>query len=234
MNTLVNFPRMPLTASGAYKRLHDAIVKEEKGLEGLDDEDLDVLGMILIRIKAKDEMGRFGFFSKPREAAAVMGFFNPVDKSTEERLAGLGMPACAHEWRYLSCYRYWTQCAEVAAEMFRDERARTADGLSAMETKMIFSAWRDVFTELASKVMDIRVTFMRMAMDSGVSAAKAALSEVELAAQVGDYGNAKMAGVRAEYQSAYMHANMKAAAKAQAENKHSKKNTTGGAAPHVP
>lgn len=69
---------------------------------------------------------------------------------------------------------------------------------------------------------------------SGVSAAKAALSEVELAVQVGDYENATMAGVRAEYQSAYMHANMKVAAKAQAEKQHSKKNTSGRAAPDVP
>lgn len=105
LNTIVNFPRMPLPASGVYKRLHDAIEKEEKGLEGLDDEDLDVLGMVLICIKAKDEMGRFCFSSKPREAA-VMGLFSLVDKSTKERLADLGMPACAHEWRYLSCYRY--------------------------------------------------------------------------------------------------------------------------------
>lgn len=62
------------------------------------------------------------------------------------------------------------------------------------------------------------------------AAAKAALFEVQLAAQVGAYGNAKISGVRDEYLSAYMHANMKAAAKAQAENKH-KNATSGGSAP---
>lgn len=96
MNTLVNFPRMPLTASDSYKRLHGAVLKEELGLEGLAEDDLDVLSMILVRIKAADDMGRFGSFTKPREAASAFGFFISADHLTEEKLADLGMPSCAH------------------------------------------------------------------------------------------------------------------------------------------
>lgn len=100
-----------------------------------------------------------------------MGLFLS-DGTFEDKMRGLGMSASAHEWAYLACECYWTQVASVASAMIRDDRARTVEGLDDVLTKCVISAWRGVFVELSDKVRNIRVTFMRMAIDSGVVPAK--------------------------------------------------------------
>lgn len=216
----------------AYTRIHTALMKESKELGELAPDDSDVLAMILLECKAKDEIGAFGYFAKPRHCAAIMGLFL-TDGTFEDKLRGLGMPASAHEWPYLACARYWTQVARVASAMFRDDRARIVAGLDAVQTKCVIGAWRDVFVELSDKVLDIRVTFMRMAVDSGVAPAKAGIKKEELAAQISGYGSGAMAEAREEYAKAFLFAEMKEAAKAQAVKK-SRNEGAGGAASAAP
>lgn len=216
----------------AYTRLHTAILKENQELGELAVEDADVLAMILLECKAKDEIGLFGYFAKPRHCAAVMGLFL-TDGTFEAKLRALGMPASAHEWPYLACSRYWTQVARVAAAMFRDNRARTVAGLDAVQTKCVIGAWRDVFVDLSDKVLDIRVTFMRMAVDSGPMPAKAGIKKEELKAQIAGYGSGEMAEAREEWEKAFMFAEMKEAAKAHAVNK-TRSEGAGGSASAAP
>lgn len=199
---------MSLTGDAIYRRIHNALLKEKKKLEELLPVDLDVYALILIQARARMDMGTFGFFEKPRPAAQVMGLFL-TGGSMGEKLKGINMAACAHEWTYLACAQYWLQMADVAGDMFRDSRPRTVEGMDAMTTKMALAAWKDVFAKIAVKVLNYRVSFMRLAVDSGVATAKAALAEVELAAQVAFLESEEMAETRAEYKSAYLKARMK-------------------------
>ena len=217
---------MSLTGEDIYKRLHRKLVKEEEGLEALDDVDIEVYSLILIQARARQDMGRFGYCSKPPAAAGKMGLFLP-DGTMPEKLKARNLGGCVHEWTYLSCSRFWLQMATVAGDLFRDAVMRTVGELDQMQTKMALAAWKDVFTDLAAKVMDYRVTFMRLACDSGVATAKAALSMVELTAQVSDLAAEEMARTRAEYQSAYLKAEMKQDAASAAAAKRAAKNADG-------
>ena len=191
-----------------YKRLHQALIKDLKPLSELIDQDIDVYSLILLHARTQAELGSFGYFEKPRQSAAVMGLFLS-DGVMREKLKKAGLTSSAHEWEYVSCASYWLQMARVAGEMFRDSRARSVDGLDDGQIKLALSAWRDLFTDLAAKVLNYRVSFCRLAVDSGVSAARAALSEVELAAQVFNLEAEEMAETRAEYKKAYLKACMK-------------------------
>lgn len=62
----------------------------------------------------------------------------------------------AHEWEYVACASYWLQMPRVAGEMFKDSKARTVEGLDDNQIKPAISAWRDLFTDLAAKVLNSR------------------------------------------------------------------------------
>lgn len=155
-----------------------------------------------------------------------MGLFLP-DTAMPEKLKARNLAGCAHEWTYVSCSRFWLQMSAVAGDMFRDPAMRTVPGMDGMRTKMALAAWQAVFADLAAKVLDYRVTFMRLACDSGVSMAKAALTMVELTAQVSDLAAEEMGRTRAEYQSAYLKAEMKQEAASAAAAKRAAKNADG-------
>ena len=74
---------------------------------------------------------------------------------------------------------------------------------------------------------------MRMAVDSGVAPAKAGIKKEELAAQISDYGSGAMSESRDEDAKAFLFAEMKEAAKAQAVKK-SRNEGAGGAASAAP
>ena len=189
--------------------------------------DVDVYSEILIQMRARRDMGRFGYCEKPAAAAGKMGLFLS-DGVMAEKLKARNLSGCAHEWTYLSCARFWMQMASVAGDLFRDSVSRTVPGLDALQYKMALAAWKDVFGDLAAKVMDYRVTFMRLACDSGVSTAKAALEVVELTAQVADLASEEMTRTRETYRDAFLKAQMKQeAAAAAAANKTA--NNAGGA-----
>lgn len=67
--------------------------------------------------------------------------------------------------------------------------------------------------ELFDKVLDIRVKFMQMAVDFGVSSPKAGIKKENLEGQIGSYGNGKMAEAREKLEKAFMFADMKEASK---------------------
>lgn len=158
----------------AYTRVHTAMLKEKMELGELAPEDADVLAMILLDGKAKGEIGKFRYFSKPRHFAAVMGLFLSGG-TLEDKLRGLEMTVSVHESPHLAFARYWTRIARVASAMIFDNRARTVAGLGEVETKRVISAWRDVFVEIFDQVLNISVTFMRMTVDSEVALEKAGI-----------------------------------------------------------
>ena len=199
---------MSLTGEDIYKGIHNILIKEEKGLDELEGVDLLVYSEILLQARARRDMGRFGYCEKPPAAAGKMGLFLS-DGVMAEKLKARNLSGCAHEWTYLSCARFWMQMATVAGDLFRDSVSRTAPDLDALQYKMVLAAWKDIFGDIASKVMDYRVTFMRLACDSGVATAKAALSMVELTAQVADLASEEMARTRETYQDAFLKAQMK-------------------------
>ena len=153
-------------------------------------------------------MGSFGYFEKPRQSAAVMGLFLS-DGVMRDKLKQVGLTSSAHEWEYVACASYWLQMAKVAGEMFRDSKAREVNDLTQEQINLAISAWGSIFGDLAAKVLQYRVSFCRLAVDSGVSAARAALAEVELAAQVFNLEAREMAEARSEYKRAYLKACMK-------------------------
>lgn len=129
---------MSLTGGDIYKRIHTILVKEEKGLEELEEEDLEVYSEILIQARARRDMGRFGFVEKPSSAAGRMGLFLS-DGIMAEKLKARNLTGCAHEWTYLSCARFWMQMASVVGVLFRDAEARTVPGLDALHCS---TRWR--------------------------------------------------------------------------------------------
>lgn len=199
---------MAVSEEGIYRRIHNTLVKEELNLEGVTDVDMEVYSHIYLRTQAKEGMGRFGRFKKPPESAAQMGLFLP-DGVMGEKLRAVGLTSSSHEWSYVSCSLYWLQMSHVAAEMSADVKVREVDGLDETEVNMALRAWGRVFAALSAKVMGYRASFMRMAVDSGVASARAALAEVELAAQVAGLESEKMAETRIEYKRAYLKATMK-------------------------
>ena len=199
---------MATTEEGIYKRLHLTLIKEEKDLDDITDVDMEVYSLIYLRAQAKQGMGRFGRFRKPKDSTAHMGLFL-TDGVMAEKLRGVGLTSSSHEWTYVACSAYWLQMANVAGEMAADVVARSVEGLTDPEVKMGLRAWGRIFASLAAKVMGYRASFMRMAVDSGVASARAALAEVELAAQVAGLESEKMAETRIEYKRAYLKAAMK-------------------------
>lgn len=86
-----------------------------------------------------------------------------------------------------------------------------------------------MFKKLSDKVLDIRTTFKRMAVDYGVALADEENKKEELAAHISSYGNGSMEDMREEYGKEFMLAEMKEAEKAYAANK-SRSRCSGGAA----
>ena len=199
---------MANTEEGIFRRLHLTLIKEEKDLGEITDIDMEVYSLIYLRAQAKQGMGRFGRFRKPDESTAQMGLFL-TDGVMAEKLRAVGLTSSSHEWTYVACSSYWLQMSQVAGEMAADATVRTVAGLADPEVDMGLRAWGRIFASLAAKVVGYRASFMRMAVDSGVSSARAALAEVELAAQVAGLESEKMAETRIEYKRAYLKAAMK-------------------------
>ena len=217
-------PAMALTGAETYARLHEDIFEKKKNVGTLEPIDQETYSLIAIQAESKMRMGTFGFHRKSDKAASVLGLYIVVD-GMAERLKKAGVASCAHEWLYWACAGYYLQMSKVAGDMFRDVVPRVALGLDVAQKKMAMSAWMAIFTDLAELVTEKRVTFMRMCVDSGVSTARAALRQIELAAEVSDYGATDMAAVQMDYatqlikQRIKMEAMAEAAAEMKAEGK---------------
>ena len=168
---------MALAGAATYERLHEDIFENKKTVGTLEPMDQETYALIAIQAESKMRMGTFGFHRKPDKAASVLGLYIVVD-GMAERLKKAGVASCAHEWLYWACGGYYLQMSKVAGDMFRDTVPRVVPGLDAGQTKMAMSAWMAIFTDLAALVADKRVTFMRMRVDSGLSAARAALRQI--------------------------------------------------------
>lgn len=54
------------TGDDIYRRIHTKLVKEEEGLDALDDEDIEVYSLILIQARARQDTGALGSVSSLR------------------------------------------------------------------------------------------------------------------------------------------------------------------------
>lgn len=167
---------MALTGAATNERLHEEIF--EKNVSALEPLDQETYSLIAIQAESKMRMRTFGFHRKTDKTESVLGLYIVVD-GMAERFKKAGVASCAHEWLRWACAGYYLQMSKVTGDTFRNN-VTSDDG----ENGHI----RGLGGTGGGEASDVYEDFYGLGGWGVVSPARAALRQIDLAAELPDCG----------------------------------------------